>query len=573
MSSPVEQIKERLSIADVVSSYVKLERAGNNFKARCPFHNEKTPSFFVSPVRESFHCFGCNKGGDIFTFVAEFEGLDFKGALKVLADRAGVKLSSSEDPKLRNEKDAIYAVLEKATVFWENNLVKNADALSYLKKRGLNEDTIKDFRLGFAEDSFTSLASFLKKSGISGETMEKAGLVVSSPKGHYDRFRSRIMFPIFDSAGRVVAFSGRIFGKEDDKAGKYVNSPETVLYSKSKILYGFDRAKQEIRKNDLCVLVEGQMDLIMSHQAGVKNAVALSGTALTEHHLNIISRLASNLVVALDSDQAGMSAAKRSVEMALGGGLEVKVADIPEGLDPADLILKSPKEWTKIVSSAKHAVEFYLDKIISSGADGRKIKMDVSKMVLPLVSRLHNKLEQSHFVKEISRKIKVSEEHVWEEVIKAGGTFYADESATTELDRGRGSEKEFSRKEMLAKKLASIILWQEGISEKSADIEKEREKLEENEKEFSVVLETIKKLSDDDKRELIFECEAYYQNNDNPGKEFKDLASEFQKEIFKEDFGMAMEELKAAELSEDHQKAEEILKKCQEISKKISLLS
>ncbi|MEK7081495.1 MAG: DNA primase, partial [Patescibacteria group bacterium] len=572
MSSTVEQIKERLSIVDVVSSYIKLERAGGNFKARCPFHNEKTPSFFVSPLRETFHCFGCNKGGDILTFVAEFEGLDFKGALKVLADRAGVELVS-EDPRLKNEKDALYSILEKTTSFWEQNLSQKSDALSYLKKRGLKDETIKDFRIGFAGDSFTSLTSFLKKSGVKEDIMIKAGLAISSPKGLYDRFRSRIMFPINDSAGRVIAFSGRIFGKEDDKMGKYVNSPETMLYSKSKTLYGFDKAKTEIRKNNSTVLVEGQMDLIMSHQAGFKNTVAISGTALTEFHLNMISRLSSNLTIALDADPAGLSASKRSAEMALGAGLEVKIAEIPEGLDPADLILKNQSEWVERLSKAKHAIQFYIDRVISSGDDDRKIKMDISKTVLPLIARLGNKIEQAHFAKEVSRKIKISEEHVWEEVVKAGESLPPDAPDKETGEKTVVSENKIStRKDMFAKKLASIILWQEGLKDKSIDIEKWRGKLKELTGWEDGISGIIEQLSEDDKRELIFECEAYYESNKNIEKEFDDILRELGKELLKEDFTKAMEELRAAELSEDHAKASEILKKCQDISKKISSL-
>lgn len=574
MSSTVEQIKERLSIVDVVSSYIKLERAGGNFKAKCPFHNEKTPSFFVSPLRETFHCFGCNSGGDIFTFVAEFEGLDFKGALKVLADRAHVELVS-EDPRLKNEKDAIYSILEKAASFWEQNLSQNSGAFSYLKNRGLKDETIGDFRIGFADDSFTSLVSFLKKSGFKEDIMVKAGLAISSPKGLYDRFRSRIMFPITDSAGRVIAFSGRIFGKEDDKMGKYVNSPETVLYGKSKTLYGFDKAKTEIRKNNSCVLVEGQMDLIMSHQAGFKNTVAISGTALTDFHLNMISRLSSNITIALDADPAGLSASKRSAEMALEAGLEVKIAEIPEGFDPADLILKNQSEWTEKISKAKHAIQFYIDRIISSGGEDRKIKMEISKTVLPLIARLGNKIEQAHFAKEVSRKIKISEEHVWEEIVKAEKLL--PESMPDDKDTGERiaplENKIYARKDMFAKKLASIILWQEGLKDKPIDIGRWRERIKELTGAKDGISEIIGRLSEDDKRELVFECEAYYESNKNIEKEFDDILREFGKELLKEDFTKAMEELRAAELSGDHAKAGEILKKCQDISKKISSLN
>jgi len=355
MSSTVEQIKERLDIADVIGSYLKLDSAGSNLKARCPFHNEKTPSFFVSPSRQTYHCFGCDRGGDILSFVQEIEGQDFPGALKILAERAGVEIKR-ESSAVKSDKDKLFAVLEEATSFFESNLKEQKEVIEYLKKRGLKGETAKRFNVGYAPSGWSNLYEMLKKKGYPDVIMDKAGLIIKGEKGYYDRFRSRIMFPITDVSGRVVGFSGRIFGAENEKTAKYVNSPETELYNKSKILYGFDKAKFAIRKKGFCILVEGQMDLLMSHQAGLQNTVAVSGTAFTEEHLKIINRLTDSLIIAFDSDDAGIDASKRGVDTALSIGMDVKIVALPKGLDPADLILKEKQKWVKQVENAEHVI-------------------------------------------------------------------------------------------------------------------------------------------------------------------------------------------------------------------------
>jgi len=314
MSSSVEQIKERLDIAAVVGSYVKLERAGGNFRARCPFHNEKTPSFMVSPDRGTFHCFGCNKGGDIFTFVEEIEGTDFHGALKILADKAGVVLTN-EKPEQRDERERLFGILADSTLYYRKMLREDHEALEYLKKRGLKGETIDEFQIGFARDECHALSEYLHTKGYRDDEIEKTGMSLRSTKPgqegrHYDRFRSRIMFPLCDSSGRVVGFTGRVF-RSDDPA-KYVNSPQTALYDKSKILFGLSLAKSAIREAGSAILVEGQMDLIMAHQSGTKNSVAVSGTALTGYHLEMLKRFADKLYFAFDSDDAGLAAAKKS---------------------------------------------------------------------------------------------------------------------------------------------------------------------------------------------------------------------------------------------------------------------
>ena len=398
MSSTVEQIKSRLSIADVVQSYIKLQKAGANFKANCPFHNEKTPSFFVSPSRQSWHCFGCSRGGDMFSFIMEIEGVDFLESLKILADRAGVEVEKI-DKKQQSERLRLLQLIGESVKFYEFELRKNADVVAYLKKRGMKGETAKSFNLGFAPAGWRNLHDYLKDKDYSDFEMEKAGMIVKSDKaqtGYYDRFRSRIMFPIFNASGQAVGFSGRIFGEEGtDSGGKYINSPQTVLYDKSRILYGFDKAKNEIRKKDACVIMEGQMDAVMSHQAGVVNAAAVSGTALTIDHLRLIKRLTDKIIMAFDKDEAGARASSKGIDMALAEGFEVKIAVSPSGKDPADAVLDNPESWLKAVSEAKNVIEFYLELF-----DDRK---DIERKILPYIAVLPSEMEKAGWVKKFPK--------------------------------------------------------------------------------------------------------------------------------------------------------------------------
>ena len=428
MNSPVQQIKERLSIEDVVSSYIKLEKSGANFKAKCPFHNEKTASFFISADRGNYYCFGCSAKGDIFTFVEEFEGLDFKGALKILAERAGVPLENY-NPQEESEKERLYRIMEEATKFFEKNLTENKVVLDYLKSRGLEDRTIKDFRIGFAKLEWRELYFYLQKKGFSDIDIERAGLAKKAEKGFYDRFRGRTMFPISDSSGRIIAFSGRIF-VDDGKSAKYLNSPETPIFSKSSVLYGLDKAKETIRKNNFSVLVEGQFDLILSHQAGFKNTVATSGTALTDStiskenvvsNLGLIRRLSGNLVLAFDADKAGIKASERASKIALSLGMDVKVASLPEGVDPADLISKSGVDaWREAIRNSVHIIVFLLNRILKNndGKDPRYMGREIKEKILPYVDALESSIEQAHFIKIISDQSQIPEDALKEDLTK-----------------------------------------------------------------------------------------------------------------------------------------------------------
>jgi len=426
MSSNTEQIKEKLDIVDVISSYIKVEKAGINFKARCPFHNEKTPSFFISATRQTFYCFGCGEKGDIFSFVEKIEGLDFKGALKTLADKAGIELKSfkNETTEKPEEKDKMFEIMEIATKFFEEKLSENKEIIKYLEKRGLTENSVKKWRLGFALDGWRNLYDYLIEKGFSKEEMFRVGLIKKvepttnskQETKYYDTFRNRIMFPIFDVTGKVIAFSGRAM-KEDAKTPKYLNSPETKLFYKSEVLYGFNIAKNYIRKLDYAVLVEGQTDLIMSHQVGVLNTVASSGTALTELHLKKIQKLSSRVIIAYDSDLAGEKASRRAAELALILGMEVKIATLSKDEDPASVIKKDPKKWKAALKESKHFIDFALEKTVNEN-QGKNLAKAVIKDILPLVHLIGSNMEKTQFVKKIALKTRVREEDVWNDFEK-----------------------------------------------------------------------------------------------------------------------------------------------------------
>ena len=563
--SSVDQIKERLNIVDIVGSYIKLEKAGANLRARCPFHSEKTPSFFVSPTRDSYHCFGCDRGGDMFTFVQDMEGVDFKGALTILADRAGVTLVSFGDSDDRSEKDRLHTLLDTAALHFQINLTKNQEALAYLYGRGLKSDTLKQFRVGFAADSFNDLYNVLKGKGFSDVEMEKAGLAVRGERGLYDRFRSRIMFPISDPAGRVIAFSGRIFGKEDDKQGKYVNSPETILFRKSHILYGYDKAKMEIRKSDAVVFVEGQMDLLLAHQAGTVNTVAVSGTALTESHINAVRRLASKAVFAFDGDKAGLAASERAARIAFMFGMDARAVPMPKGLDPADLIAKDADAWRARVEDANPMIPFLLNILGGQFPDKRAFRLETGKHILPLIAVMENKIDQAHFLKEVSNTIGISEEALREEMWKISSIEALAPSRISETDVS--VPRPITREQILIAQIINTVLWQESMREPRIDTKKAKTRLG-----ILIGAELAEEkmvIDEKEKSERIFSAEAYFDEVKNLEEEVDELLYGLESEILRKRLTLASQELKEAEASGENDKVVEFLKICQELAKKI----
>lgn len=427
--NPKDQIKESLSITDVVSTYIRLEKSGAQFRARCPFHNERTPSFYVSPERKSFHCFGCQQHGDIFTFVEKIENIPFFEALKILADRAGVELTNSQKNK---EDTRLVTLLKDSTIHFEKNLKKSPEAMHYLLERGLTEETINAFHIGYAKNEWRDLFITLASLGYQPEEIEDSGLAIKATddtgktKGWYDRFRGRIMFPIRNVSGATVGYSGRILPSLVDPSvaqGKYVNTPETALYHKSKILFGYDTAKKKMAEVKSVVVVEGQMDLCMSYQAGVHNTVAVSGTAFTDEHIHIIKRFCDTVILSFDTDSAGQNALKKTALLCLLGGLDVYVvADFSSTAgsvgtkDPADLIKESPKAWLDAVEKKRHVVEVMLAHVMNEEKDERKRGQRIVTEVLPFIRAILSPIDRAHFIKVISGKTHIPESTLVEEL-------------------------------------------------------------------------------------------------------------------------------------------------------------
>jgi len=460
-NSPIEEIKNRLDIVEVIGSYIKLQKAGVNYRAICPFHSEKRPSFFVSPSRQMWHCFGsCSEGGDVFKFIMKIEGVEFPEALKILAQRAGVELKRIS-PKIRTERQRLYEISDLAANFFSKQLESKTgkEAKKYLLDRGISEDSIKKWRLGYAPDVWQALSDFLVSRGYKREEAIKAGLAIKkeeekSNTQSYDRFRKRIMFPIFDLSSQVVGFTGRIFGDSKEVA-KYVNTPNTPLYDKSRILYGLNKAKMAIRDKDNCILVEGQTDVILSHQVGIENVVATSGTALTPFQLAILKRYSENLITAFDMDIAGDSATKKGIDLAQAQGFNIKVVVMPEGKDPADIASENPEQWKELVNKTKSIMDFYFEttfsKFDSKIAEGKKA---ISKILLPKIKKIPNKIEQAHWIQQLSQKIEVKEADIEVELKKAN--IEKIDYILEEAEKPETAVK--SKKEILEERILSLVL-------------------------------------------------------------------------------------------------------------------
>ncbi len=459
MNSPIDEIKNRLDILEVIRDYVKLERSGANYRALCPFHSEKTPSFFISPARQIWHCFGgCGEGGDIFKFIMKVEGVEFGDALRILAKKAGIELKK-QDPKLRTERERLYEISEIANRFFQKQLEGSVGerVVGYLNKRGMTQESIEKWRIGYAPDSWDELISFLQKKGYGFEEAEKAGLAIrkEGTSKYYDRFRRRIIFPIFDLNSYAIGFGGRIFESSDEKKeAKYLNTPSTILYDKSKVLYGLNNARMEIRKRDACILVEGYTDVIMSHQAGLENVASTSGTALTSYQLEALKRYSNNLITAFDMDMAGDSATKRGIDLAQAKGFDIKVANMPEGLDPADIVLENPDLWKEAIGNPISINQFYFQNAFSR-FDSKipENKKEIAKILLPIIAKIPNDIEKDHWIQELSRKLSIDKGAILKELSK---------NVTERVDRreiinGKTNDRK-SRKDLLEERFLIVGL-------------------------------------------------------------------------------------------------------------------
>lgn len=412
--SVITEVKQRLDIVEFVSEYVTLQKAGRNFKGLCPFHSEKHPSFFVFPEQQSWHCFGaCGTGGDIFSFVMKKEGIDFGQALRVLAQRGGVTLSPREAPsKAEDEKrERLFQINEAAAEYYYHILSATkagATARSYLTKRNIMPETIKEFRLGFSPDAWETIKDYLLGKGYTEKELVEAGLIIEKEEGgSYDRFRNRLMFPICDIQGRVTGFGARVL---DDSLPKYINSPQTPIFDKSNSQYGIDKAKSAIRKKDLVIIVEGYMDVLTAHQHSWQNVVGSMGTSLTEKQVEGIKRLTKNITLALDADLAGEEATLRGRAILAYSNIEANVILLPPGKDPDEVIGDEPALWQKLVEQAMPIMDFAFQSVIS--------KVDINKArdkslavqkLLPSIYEIRDPVQQSHYLKRLARELKIEE--------------------------------------------------------------------------------------------------------------------------------------------------------------------
>ncbi|HSX08051.1 MAG TPA: DNA primase [Candidatus Saccharimonadales bacterium] len=412
----VEEVKSRLNIEDVIGEYVELKRAGRNWKGLSPFGNEKSPSFMVSPEKQIWHDFSSGKGGNMFSFVMEVEGLDFKGALELLARKAGVELEQyrSKNAGARSkEKERLYAALDLAAKFYQVQFSKNKMALEYVfKKRQFSKETALEWRLGYSPNTGRALLDFLKGKGFNEREITNAGLTARAYRGGtQDMFRGRLMIPLQDATGRVIGFTARLL-LDDPNAPKYINTPQTALYDKSRHVYGLHLAKEAIRRNNFVVLVEGNLDVIASHQAGVRQVVATAGTAMTEQHLKALSRFTGDIRLSFDADKAGMNATERALPIASKVGVSLSVITIPSGKDPDELIKNGGVEtWEKVIAAPQYALDWLIDRYKTvldiTTAPGKR---EFSDIVLAVINRLQDPVEREHYLEKVAETLSVSKD-------------------------------------------------------------------------------------------------------------------------------------------------------------------
>lgn len=418
----LEDILSRVDIVEVISGYLPLKRAGRNFKANCPFHHEKTPSFMVSPDRQIYHCFGCGESGNAFKFLMRHERLDFPEAVETLAKKAGLVLPQvkSEDYKTASLTTQLFKVNELAVDFYTRNLnaQEGARAKDYLLKRGLKQEAVNSFNLGFASDKWDGLINHLRSKNIPISLLEKAGLIIPKESGgYYDRFRNRIIFPIFDIKSRALGFGARVM---DSSLPKYVNSPETPIYTKGKNLYGLHLAKDSIRESDLVVVVEGYLDFIVPYQEGLKNIVASQGTALTQEQVRLLKRYTHNVVMVYDGDAAGELAALRSLDIFIEEDMDVRLVSLDKGFDPDSYVRKNGIEkFKERISLADNLFDYKLS-ILKSRHDHRQIegKAKIASCLLETIAKFKNAVLKSEYVKRLSQELDIREEALLQELKK-----------------------------------------------------------------------------------------------------------------------------------------------------------
>ena len=466
MNSAVEDIKARINIVDLIGEYIRVQKAGTSWKGLCPFHREKSPSFMINEEKQIWHCFGCGKGGDAFGFLMEIESIDFKEALKILAEKTGVELpkfgSKEQWTENKDDRKRTLEILELGAKFYEKQLwdgTGKKKVLPYLEERGLKDESIKEFRIGYAPNGWDNLLKFLLGRGYNINEIMKTGLLVAKNEiqnsAAYDRFRDRITFPVMDAMGQVVGFSARVAPGGDESQAKYVNTPETSVYHKSKVLYGLNRAKQNIKNENSVVIVEGNMDVIAAHQAGVKNTIAVSGTALTSEQVDMLKRYANNIKMLFDMDNAGEKATERSAEICFEKDINVSVINLPEGKDAAELVQRDPKKFVEATNKSIPIMEYFFNSYFRKyDKDKVEDKKIIAAELLNIIKNFGNAIEKSHWIKKLSQKLD-TDENVLVEVLKKTEKRFRKEPVRENSETKRTPRK---REEILLEKIAGIML-------------------------------------------------------------------------------------------------------------------
>lgn len=609
MLSPLEEIKNKLDIVEVIGQYIKLTKAGANYKALCPFHKEKTPSFYVSPARQIWHCFGCGAGGDVVGFVMKIENLEFKEALKILAEKAGVKLTF-ESPEIVSKKQKLIEIHKLATEYYHQNLLKNEEVINYLKERGLTIETIKEFKLGFALDEWRSLTGFLIKKGFSPKEIVEAGLAISKKETPeisdkvkielkeqdiYDRFRSRIMFPIEDLSLNVIAYTARIFQgktplktiKNIEEVGKYVNSPQTLIYDKSRVLYGLSRSKKYLTLEDSTILVEGTMDFLSGWQAGIKNIAATCGTSLTHFHLDNLKKYNKNLILAFDMDEAGMKANERAIDLGLEKEFQIKILKLLKGKDLADYLkeIKDKKEIDNLIKNTQPIMEFYFERAMSladkNNLEGKKI---IASYFLPQIKKLKNALDKAYWLEKTAQALDINTQVLEDELNKISKT----EKKNLVIDENESISASLSslnlqnRKIIIAERLLSFWTKYPELKEKFLPF------IEFFPLQYFKIIEALKKINEDNKEVVQAELEedilnqlkilslrADYeedllsQYNVTKEIEIEKGLNELKKEAIKEQLNSLEKEILEAEKNNDKTKVNSLMAKFKSLSQKL----
>lgn len=594
MSSITEDIKSRLNIVDIVSEYVPLNQTGTNFRAVCPFHKEKTPSFMVSSDKQIFHCFGCGAGGDIFEFIKKIEGIEFPEALRILADKANVKIDYNYNPDLSSKKTKVLDILTESVNYYHNILLKNESAQiarDYLTSRNISQETVETFLLGYSNDSWDGLYNYLKDKKFTDSDIESSGMIIRSDKGYkfFDRFRARLMFPISNVYGQIVGFTARIL-ISDEKSAKYINTPQTIVFDKSSILFNLDLAKTEIKNKNYTILVEGNIDAISAYMAGTKNVVASSGTALTINHVKLLKRYSENIIIAYDGDSAGLKATFRIIDNALSENMNIKIAALPKGIDPDDIIKTDKNKWFEIIKNAEPLMDFVFRKVLSS-IDLTNVfhKKQAAKKLLIFISKFKDEIERETYLKRLSSEIDIDFDILKNKLLEFLSKKKIEEKKDENVNSNYKPLKLNKKDEFLKKIIAFGVNFVNILEYLSANLEQEfikdgeAEKLYKNiiiyyTKNNSFDLDLFRKEIEKEDNELLnsilFVFENEYSNCDKNDAflEIQRLVLEYKRIVLSEKLKQLEYKLKEAERNNQREESDKILQEFSFVSKQLNNL-